>query len=122
MPGRLITRPNSAAVPTARWIGSLNSVSVITENVPPPIPIMLEKQPMAVGIAITHGARGTLSVRLRLSARNVIFIATNSASVANTPARTRLWTCAAIQAPSSAPSSTKTAQRLTISMFTAPRR
>ena len=52
--------------------------------------IMLEKQPIAVGIATTQGARGTLSVRFRPSGSNTILAATRSASVANTAASTRL--------------------------------
>ncbi len=90
----------------------------MTENVPPPIPIMLEKQPIAVGITGTSGPVGTFSVKLRLLGKNSILRATRNASVANTSARTLLCTSDAIQAPSSAPSSTKIAHRLTISMST----
>ncbi len=71
-------------------MGSLNSVSVMTENVPPPIPIMLEKQPMAVGMNGISGPRGTARARLRLRGKNSILSATSSASVAKTVASTRL--------------------------------
>ena len=94
----------------------------MTENVPPPIPIIVEKQPIAVGITVTAGPRGTAAVRLRLSGSSSIFIATRKAIVAKMIASTLLCTCEAIHAPSNAPSSTKIAQRLTIAKSTAPRR
>src|SRR5512146_1956965 len=49
--GTLIHKPSSAAVPTALWTGSPQSVIDGTLRVPPPIPIIAEIAPIVPGMA-----------------------------------------------------------------------
>ena len=66
-------------------------VRVITEKVPPPIPIMADSIPIVVGITFISGFSGIPSVKPARSGTNINFSATNRANVANIAASTRLW-------------------------------
>ena len=82
-----------------------------TLSVPPPMPIMLEKPPMANGSNCPPGPLGMASAICLPSSGNSILIATSRATTPNTADRTSPVTREAINTPAMAPRKMATPQR-----------